>query len=447
MSDLHSEHITQTKVDTQTKALTLNLNENIYGTIAEIGAGQEIAGWLFKVGGAAGTVAKTMSAYDMTVSDDIYGKTTQYVSEARLNSMLSHEYSLLNQRLASKFGNERSFFVLADTVSARNFKGTNECHGWIGIRYQENPNEEPVDITLHVNLLDNSNFAQQEAMGILGINLIYAAYYLNNDLPTFLKSLIDEVGGNRIEIDQISFKGGKLSNISSKIIALELIYCGLAPAVLISKNGDIVLSSSVFRKKRILIERGSYRVLRDIGNNSIEKAKNLLAKEGSSEFKGEIFINEISIKSIHKNTLIPKQEMELVLNSMISECEQIVMISAFTWYYDISKYLKRYSKEPLAFVMGIITFMKLFIEDFYDESSGSLLEALGKLLAIGAKVYVYPMPHENFEHLKDDNLENWHIPKNDLVDLKDIYPLSHVQHLFKYLTASKYVVSLSLEDQ
>ena len=433
-----------TSVDTQTKALTINMDTRIYGTFAEIGAGQEIAGWFFKVGGAAGTVAKTMSAYDMTVSDDIYGKASQYVSDSRLHSMLDHEYSLLNQRLASKFGSERTFFALADTVSARNFKGTNECHGWIGIRHQERPNEEPVDIVLHVNLLDTSNFAQQETLGILGVNLVYAAFFLKHDLFTFLKSLTDDLGNQKVEIDIITFKGGAFSQFDQKDIAIELIYSGLARAVVLSKEGTLQQPSSILRKKCVLVERGSYRILNALGLSSIEKAKSLVEQSASKDSNGKVFINELSIRSVHSDQDILKDEMKSLVKSVISECDQYLMISAFTWYYDISKYLRRYSKEPLGFVMGITTVMKLFNEEFYDESSGSLLEALGKLLAIGAKVYAYPMQTKSIQALSltESNSTSWSMPDLEFTGLNDTHPIGASEHLFRYLLQSNYLVPL-----
>ena len=442
MSELESniDSSSATSVDTQAKALTINMDPKVYGTFAEIGAGQEIAGWFFKVGGAAGTVAKTMSAYDMTVSDDIYGKTTQYVSEDRLKAMLTHEYGLLNQRLNDKFGKEKTFFVLADTVSARNYKGTNECHGWIGLRHQESSESEPVDILLHVNLLDSSNFAQQEALGILGVNLIYAANYLKNDLQTFLKSLLDDLTNKRIEIDTVYFEGGEFSQISSKDIGLEILYSGLSPAIVLTKDQKLIQPSAAIRKRPILIERGAYRLLRNIGHDSINEAKKHV-RSGDPTKPSEILINELSIKSVQQSSEIKRNEMSDLISNAIINCEDYMLISSFTWYYDISHYLRRHTKEQLGFVMGISTLMKLFNEKFYDETSGTLLEALGKLLAIGAKVYVYPMTKESL-NTSDQGSTTWSIKDKDNITLEDITPEGAIKHLFNYLTQSNYVVSV-----
>ncbi len=437
------EHQSASSVDTQAKALTVNMDGSIYGTFAEIGAGQEIGAWFFKVGGAAGTVAKTMSAYDMTVSDDIYGKANRYVSEARLNAMLSHEYTLLNERLSEKSGSEKRFFVLADTVSARNYSGTNECHGWIGIRHQENPLEEPIDITLHVNLLDDNNFLQQEALGILGVNLIYGAYFIQNNLDAFLRSLLDDLGSDRIEIDSINFKGGSFDSVDEVNIGLSLVYTGLACSVMLSKDRKLIQPSSIIRKRKILVERGAYRIVRDLGNTAIEKARTLISQEKSAKPIDEILINELSIKSVHQSEEVPKEEMHSLVLAVLESCEQYAMISSFTWYYDISQYLRRYSKEPIGFVMGISTMTKLFNEEFYDESSGSLLEVLGKLLAIGAKVYVYPMSTEIMESsINEFEGSKWHYPENQIITLDNLYPLGPAKHLFQYLKESNYLVGV-----
>ncbi|MCE9542126.1 MAG: TonB-dependent receptor, partial [Verrucomicrobia bacterium] len=204
------------------KAFEINMAKPIYGTFAEIGAGQEVARRFFHVGGAAGTVAKTISAYDMTFSDAIYGKSTRFVSRQRLGEMLDHEYGLLIERLDEKVGAERTFFAFADTVSARSYKSKNECHGWMGVRFQSAPRSEPNDIILHVRMLDEENLAQQEALGIVGLNLIYGAYFLRRDLKAFIGSLLDDLDPTRIEIDMVRFSGPAFAMVDNRIMCLEL---------------------------------------------------------------------------------------------------------------------------------------------------------------------------------------------------------------------------------
>ena len=191
-------------IGTHQKALKVNLDPTKYGTFAEIGAGQEVARWFFRVGGAAGTIAKSMSAYDMTISDAIYGQSDRYVSRQRLHKMLDHEFGLMLERLQAKRGADTRFFVFADTVAAKSFKGTGECHGWMGIRFQNQPGAEPSQIIIHVRMLDRENLQQQEALGIIGVNLVYGAFYLSNDPKAFIGSLLDDLTHERVEVDPLN---------------------------------------------------------------------------------------------------------------------------------------------------------------------------------------------------------------------------------------------------
>ena len=244
--------------DTHHKALAINLDSSIYGTLAEIGAGQEVARWFLQVGGASGTVAKTISAYDMTFSDDIHGKVSRYVSRKRLVGMLDREYALLQQRLGASRGGEARFFVLADTVSARNFSGTNECHGWMGLRFQPAPGAEPNDVVLHVNLLDTTNLLQQQAVGVLGVNLIYAAYHQRAAIGTLLAALFDELSTSRIEIDVIGLNGPDFTMVDDRAVQLDLIEGGYAEAVLFPSEGPPRPPSELLRKRPLVFEPGVF---------------------------------------------------------------------------------------------------------------------------------------------------------------------------------------------
>lgn len=366
-------------LDTQTKAVTINRDQKIYGTIAEIGAGQEIAGWFFRVGGASGTIAKTMSAYDMKVSDDIYGRASRYVSEARLQSMLDHEYSLLNERLGKSQGDDRHFFALANTIAARNFKGTNECHGWVGVRFQRAPGDEPSDIILHVNMHDPDNFLQQQAIGILGVNLLYAAFFLKDeDLEIFCTSLLDDLKPGRLEVDVAYFRGPYFPNWDDHIVGVHLIEDGLSDAVLYSPEGKLVQPSSKIRKSPILVERGTYRILHDLVPDIYQNATALFSESIKDCGKEPLFINEVSIRSVHHQRTLSTKEIADMLPTLLSNnCH--VMISDFAWYYSVSQYLRRHTEERISFILGVSTLMKLFSDTVYDSESGNLLEALGKL--------------------------------------------------------------------
>src|SRR6476646_730784 len=223
---------------THQKALQINLDPSKYGTFAEIGAGQEVARWFFQVGGAAGTIAKSISAYDMTVSDAIYGPSPRYVSRDRLETMLEYEYALLQERLQSKRGTDTDFFVFADTVSARNFHGTNECHGWMGIKYQATQGAGPSQIVVHVRMLDKDNVSQQQALGIVGVNLVYGALFHFADPDELMNSLIDDLSAERIEVDMIKFSGREFQTVDHRLMSLKLVQLGLSDAAMFSATGE-----------------------------------------------------------------------------------------------------------------------------------------------------------------------------------------------------------------
>ncbi len=438
-------HNSPSSIDTQAKALSLNMNESIYGTFAEIGAGQEIAGWFFRVGGASGTVAKTMSAYDMKVSDDIYGKSGRYVSEERLLSMLDHEYELLHERLDETQGTDRTFFVIANTVSARNFHGTNECHGWLGVRYQKSPKSKPLDIILHINLLEPNNYHQQQAVGILGVNLLYGAFNLAHDPASFLVSLLDDLSLEQIEVDLIKFSGEGFEGLTDRICGAMLVGYGLATAVLFSPEGSLVQPSTILRKKPVLIERGTFRIMNEVQKDVLPKARKLFKQSIDDPDVRPIFINEFSVNSIHQdNNLNIKQAADLI--PQILSHGSYLILSSFSWYYHVSDYLRRYTKDPIAFLMGLSTIMKLFDESFYDEDSGDLLEAIGKLVSIDVRLFAYPMTCEAIkEHLQIIDLASfdWEIKsENSFPNIRTVRPKGTKEHLYNYLRESGYIVGI-----
>src|SRR5688572_22921839 len=247
------------KLSTHQKALKINLDAIRYGTFAEIGAGQEVARWFFKVGAAAGTISKSISAYDMAVSDAIYGRCKRYVSRERLQAMLDHEHSLNLERLRLSRGDNTAFFAFADTVAARNFKGTNECHGWMGVKYQVHPRDQDSQIIIHVRMLDHENDLQQEALGIVGVNLLYAAFFLHHKPQQILESLLDNLSTERIEIDMIEFSGIEFRHVDNRVMSLKLVELGLSGAAMFGSKGEVLQPSEVLYKCPVLVERGSFR--------------------------------------------------------------------------------------------------------------------------------------------------------------------------------------------
>src|SRR5437899_12096271 len=264
-------------VGTNRKAFQINLDHQKYGTFAEIGAGQEVARRFFHVGGAAGTIAKTISAYDMTFSDAIYGPAGRYVSRVRLQTMLDHEYHLLIERLDRKFGAEKTFFVFADTVAARSFKERNESHGWLGVRFQSQPRGQPSQIIIHVRLLDDANVEQQEALGVIGVNLLHGAFYCRPP-EKLISSLHENLPPGRIEVDMIKFSGPRFQSVDNRLMSLQLISQGLTDAVMFKADGETVQPAEVFYKKAILVERGSFRPVTYATNDMLDGARRVFLR-------------------------------------------------------------------------------------------------------------------------------------------------------------------------
>src|SRR3954466_5476467 len=285
-------------LDTHQKALAINLDAKRYGTFAEIGAGQEVVRWFFRVGGAAGTIAKSISAYDMAVSDAIYGHTDRYVARKRLQSMLDYEHDLNLKRLREARGDSTAFFVFADTVSARNFRGTNECHGWMGVKFQAHPRDQDSQIILHVRMLDTENALQQEALGIVGVNLLYGAFFLNHEPDQLIESLLDNLSTRRIEIDMIEFSGIAFRHVDNRVMSLRLVQLGLSSAAMFSASGEVLQPSEVLYKKPILVERGSFRPVTHVNIDMLRSAHEKFSREPAVVSESVVSLMEITMHNL-----------------------------------------------------------------------------------------------------------------------------------------------------
>lgn len=378
------------RLNTHQKALTINLDRKIYGTFAEIGAGQEIARWFFKVGGAAGTVAKSMSAYDMIFSDEIYGKAGRYVSKQRLLAMLDHEFDLLMQRLGQSRGADTTFFAFADTVSARNYLGTNECHGWIGIRFQSRPGSAPSNIVMHVNMLDRENLQQQEALGILGVNLVYAAFRGGMNPNLIVRSLLDDLSIERIEIDMIELSGDAFSDIDNRRVGLQLLQLGLAEAIVFDPTQGLMQLSELAYKRPLLIERGAFRALNQLGLDFALDALSQFSSDALESGKEPLSMIEISINELQETQSLGDDETIHKIEELWKR-DYRVMVTRFREFYQLTNYLRRYTVEPLAFLMGVSTLVRLFHAEYYERLPGKVLEGLSRLFTEGVGIYVYPM--------------------------------------------------------
>ena len=427
------------------KALRINLDSSKYGTFAEIGAGQEVARHFFQAGGAAGTVAKTMSAYDMKFSDAIYGQAGRYVSRKRLVQMMAHEYALLEKRLSEVRGNETYFFAFANTVSALNFHKSNECHGWMGIRFQSEPNGPFHDIILHVRMLDRENRLQQEAIGMLGVNLVYGAFHLSDSPEKFISSLIEDIGEDRIEVDMLEFNGPNFEKFDNRILCLKLVERGLSNAIMFDRKGFVVQASEELYKKSCLIERGSFRPVAQVNLDMLEKAKSqFIEREDVEEKQVEVFM-ELTLGNLLTEGDIDHEDF-IARIEVINACGYGVLVSNYFEYFRLSAYLRRHVKKPIGLVMGLNNLADIFKEEYYAKLDGGILEAFGVLFKENVKIYSYPIERENFERYRKqmgrgDNVET-EVNDDELVTIDNLLVAPNLRNLYKYVRENGFLVSI-----
>jgi hypothetical protein len=413
-------------VETNRKALQINLDAQKYGTFAEIGAGQEVARRFFLVGGAAGTIAKTMSAYDMTFSDAIYGPADRYVSRVRLNTMLDHEYHLLLERLDKKLGGERTFFVFADTVAARSFKQYNESHGWLGVRFQTQPRSEPSQIIVHVRMLDEGNADQQEALGVVGVNLLYGAFYQSQP-ERLISSLQENLAPERMQIDLIIFSGPAFPEVDNRLMNLQLVSQGLTDAVMFRADGEMVQASEILHKKAILIERGSFRPVTYATNDMLEGARRQFLKQSGCSEKDLVVLMEMTLENLLAEGQLNHADF-LQRVDILATLGRTVLISKFGEYYRLAGYLSRYTNKMIGLVMGVPSLHEIFDEKYYLNLEGGILEALGRMFKHGLKLYVYPIINEK---------------TGQLVTATQTEVASNLRSLFQYLIDNRYIEEIT----
>ena len=385
---------------TAQRAFAINLDDSIYGNFAEIGAGQEVARWFFAVGGAAGTVAKSISAYDMTVSDAIYGKTQRYVSRERIEQMLDHEYDLLRERLDSVRGDRTRFFVFADTAAARSFKGGNECHAWMGLRFQHAVRSPTSDILLHVRMLDATNALQQDAVGRLGVNLIHAAFHRWQDPRALIESLLDTIGRERLEIDWIHMRGPAFGGIDNRLLSLHLVRIGFTPALLFDVDGTPLLASESIRKTRVLVERGRFAPVTKLNLEMMDRARACFEAEPAqlapqsaaapTGKKGEIReIMEITMNNLRDRGTAEDADF-LARVDLLSAAGKMVLVTDIGAFHTLGEYLADRHVEQTGLVLGVPLLRELFNESHYQHLDGGILEAFGRLFTHRVRLYVHP---------------------------------------------------------
>lgn len=403
MGDRDFENVPSIK----SKALRINLNENIYGTFSEIGAGQETVRNFFRAGGASGTIAKAMSAYDKDFSDAIYGVEAdhRYVTEERLLKMLSHEMNLIEQRISREKHPNKLFFSFANTVATIDFAKQYKGHGWVGIKYQITPDEDYNEIVLHVRFHENDARLQQNTLGILGVNLIYGAYYKYDNPKKLLRYLYDHIDKDQIEIDTVNFSGPRFAKVDNRLMSLQLVKNSMTEAVMFAPDGNNVLPAKILYKKNILALRGSFRPVTKVNMDMYKRSLELFLKENKVSQQNTEVIFEITLSNLRAEGEIDERDF-MDRAELLCSLGQTVMISNFQEYYKVVEYFSRYTKERMGLAMGVNNLVDIFDEKYYRHLSGGILEAFGKLFFKDLKVYLYPLKDpETGEIMTSDNLK------------------------------------------
>ncbi|HWL52287.1 MAG TPA: TonB-dependent receptor [Chthoniobacteraceae bacterium] len=430
---------------TNRKALKINLDPQRYGTFAEIGAGQEVVRHFFQAGGAAGTVAKSISAYDMKFSDEIYGKTMRYVSRDRLEAMLNKEYRLLLERLWNTRGDRSTFFAYANTVAAKSYQRDGESHGWMGVRFQSKPCAEPNEISIHVRMLDKENVLQQQALGIIGVNLLYGAFYHQDDPSLLVRSLLDQLSRERIEVDMIHVAGPDFKEVNNRLLSLQLVSYGLTNAVMFGPNGQVLQPSEALHKKALLVERGSFRPVTRVNVDMLKCACAQMVQESAVRDKELVVLMEITMKNLLSSGQIDPEDF-LARVDTLSALGNNVLVSNYSEYYRLASYFRRYTKEMIGMVMGVNHIVELFNEKYYEHLEGGILESFGRLFRNAVRLYVYPMRHDVYSRYLEGSLDLCLLPPSQhpfaaevMITAKNLQVSPRLQNLYQHLLENHYI--------
>lgn len=421
-------------LDTYHKALAFNMDKRPYGTIAEIGAGQEIARWFFRVGGAASSIAKAMSAYDMKFSDTIYGSCKRYVSRERLQAMLDKEYGLVVGRLDEIRGAENTFYAFANTVSTYSYSQQRAGHGWLGIRFQTQPREAASQIDLHVVLKGRSNTQDQKTLGILGVNLIYGAHYHHVDPVRLLTSLMDGLSTDSLEIDMIDFDGPAFVGVDNRLMALHLVKYGFTHAAIFNAKGKLVQPSDTLYKRPVLVERGNFRPPTLLTMNILDNAYEAFIREPNVDPENVLVLSEMTLQNLRGGVEIGDDiDVEDFLHRVEILCAlgKNVMISNFGEFYKLAQYLYRRTSMPVAVALGIQNLLNIFDEKYYSNLDGGILEAFGRLFRNDMRLYVCPRLDKNGERVTAQTLQ----------------VADHLRHLYRHLMENDYLRDLDSIDR
>lgn len=420
--------ISREVLDPTRKALFINLDDSIYGSFAEIGAGQEVARCFFQSGGASGTVARTISAYDMQFSNSLYGKSPsgRYVSEQRLMQMLDIEFKSLMDLLGDKRGENTRFFAFANTVTTLNFKKDNDPHGWIGVRFQLNPGDPPNDVVLHVRLLENDSLLQQKTLGILGVNLIYACYYNYQYPNSFLKSLLESISDDRIEIDMIRMTGPELDYVDNRLLAVQLVKNGMTSVTMFDRHGKVQQPADLLYKKNTMVLRGSFRPITYVGFDMLKSGFALFKDDVGFDKKNTVVLCEMTLNNLMGGGDFDERDF-LDRVDILCGMGQNVMISNFREFYKLAEWFRRFRMGSIRMVIGAYTFQNVLDKKYYTHLRGGILEAFGKLFMENLKVYIYPSRESE---------------ESEIITIGNMPVEEDIRHLYQFLAENQCIVDI-----
>jgi hypothetical protein len=419
----------QQPLSTNSKALRINLDSSNYGTIAEIGGGQEVSRKFFQAGGASGTIAKTISAYDKSFSDKLYNKGIpgRYVSENRVDKMLHQEYSEITSLLQKSEDKKTRYFAFANTVTTLNYKKDNHSHGWIGMRFQLKANSEPNYVVMHVQLNENESLLQQMTLGILGVNLIYACYYYNDKPEVFLRSLMDNLDADRVNITMIRMSGPELNYIDNRLLAVQLVKNGMTEAIMFDRYGNVQEPMDMLYKKNILVFRGSFRPATYVTTDMLRASYSIFKRDPDYDKHKTIGLCEMTLKNLLEDGKLDERDF-LDRVDILNRLGQNVMVSRYSEHYKLIEYLSGFRTTNIRIVMGILTFIKVMDKQYYQELKGGILEAMGKLFCDNMKLYIYPALKAN---------------KKELLTIHDVELSSEMEFLIKYLRENRKLLDIT----
>jgi hypothetical protein len=410
------------------KALMLNLDATKYGTIAEIGGGQEVARNFFQAGGASGTVAKTISAYDKTFSDHLYndGKSGRYVCLPRLEKMLNAEYNELIEVLGTKRESQMRFFAFANTVETLNFKKDNQGGGWLGVKFELSTPGEPNEVVIHVRLKENDGILQQFTLGSIGVNLIFACFYYHSTPNTFLQSLLDNLDTDRVEITMARMSGPDLEYVDNRLLCLQLVKNNMTSAVVFDRCGKVEQPSDFLYKRNAIVLRGRFHPITYVGFDILKTSYALFKTEQGYSRDTTLQICELTLNNLLEEGNINERDF-LERVDLLNGMGQNVLVSNFREFYRLVDYLGQFKLNNLRIVVGLPTFKKVLEKSYYENLRGGILEAMGRMFPNNTRFYIYPSIDKKTGKLL-------------LVD--DVEMEDDVRHIFNYLVDNKKIRNL-----